>query len=394
MERSAPGSFLQAPFVLEGLHTRAEEARAQGRRVHDLSLGSPPGRPPEHVLRVLEEALYRRQPNPHRRSPVRGLDELREAVAEWYERRFTVHLDPDREVLPSPSGLEALHLALDEAQVAGRAVLLPSPCPPSWISAVALAGAEPVFLPLRAEDGWRPRFDAEAVAAASGAKLMLLGSPHDPTGAIYGRDGLREAVAFCRDHGLGLVHEIRWCEFGLAEGIQPCSVLQLPGARECAIEISSPATSHRLSGWAPGLLAGAPERIDALARRAGHRGPGPFLAVQMATVAALTGDDSFLAEQRRELRLRQERLREGLGRLGWEIPPAEGTIFLWSTLPPGKGSNDLAFADEFFAATEVLLAPGSAFGPGGEGHLRWSLCVDSAGIDACLSSIEESGFLS
>jgi len=126
---------------------------------------------------------------------------------------------------------------------------------------------------------------------------------------------------------------------------------------------------------------------------AGHRGPGPFLAVQRAAVAALVGDDTFLGDQRRELRNRAERLCSGLANLGWEIPRSDATIFLWAPLPEGHGSDDWQFVEKFFAATNVLMAPGSAFGPGGEGRVRLSLSLDATGLDACLSSIEESGFL-
>jgi LL-diaminopimelate aminotransferase len=258
---------------------------------------------------------------------------------------------------------------------------------------VSLAGAEPGFLPLRAEDGWRPRFELVDPDQARASKVLLLGSPQDPTGAICGPDCLRDAVAFCREHELLLIHDIRWSEFGLGDEVAPGSVLQLPGARECALEISTVAASHRLSGWAPGFLAGEESRIAKMRLLAGHRGPGPFLAVQRASVAALTGDDSFLADQRRELRRRQERLREGLAQLGWEIPASEATIFLWARIPTAFGSDDLRFIEEFFAETDVLLAPGSAFGPGGEGWVRISLSMDATGLDACLSSIEESGFL-
>ncbi len=389
MHETPLDSLLQRPFVFERLHQIAEAVRARGVSLFDLSLGCPAGRPPEHVLRAFTDSLRRFGTSAHRHSQVEGLPELRRAVSEWYERRFTVHLEPQEEILPMASPLEAIHLVLGADLEEAEVLLLPTPCPPSWLSAAALARAHPVFVPLDAEG--RLAFDRIPPDSFRAARMLLLAYPQDPTGSVCDLGHLREALARCREHDILLVNDIRWSEFSLVEGHLPSSIFELPGAREGALEISTPACSHRLSGWGPAFLAGGAERIGRLALRAGHRGPGPFLAAQEATLSALTGDDAFLSQQRSRLRRQQQRFREGLARLGLSLPPSAATIYLWGPIPAGWGDDDQAFVEQVLDRSGVLLAPGSAFGPAGRGHVRLSLCLEDAALGACLGRLEETG---
>ncbi len=381
--------ILREPFIFETLHERAEAVRAEGSPVFNLSLGCPTGRPPEHVIRAFTDALRRLRTSAHRHSSVAGTPQLRRAVGDWYERRFTVHLDPQSEILPLSSSLDALHLVLSAFIEEGDTVLVPSPCPPTWLSAIALARGRAVALPLN-PDGVIDLDSIEEDTLAA-ARVLLSSYPHDPTGSICELPQLRRLLALCRDRDILLVNDVRWSEFALVEGHLPPSIFELAGAREGALEISTPTCSHHLGGWGVAFLAGGAERIHRLRILASHRGPGPFLAAQEATLAALTGDDTFLGQQRTRLRRQQLRFREGLRGLGLDLPPSPGTIFLWGRIPPAFADDDLGFVTKVIERSGVVLAPGSAFGEAGRGFVRVSLSLDDAAFDACLMRLEETG---
>ena len=390
MHAASPASPLLAPSIFEQLRVKSSRALAEGKRVFDLSLNCPPGSPPAHVLKEMVESLEPKPGSGARLCEVEGLKELREGVSQWYERRFTVHLDPRSEILVRGSESDSLQLLLRTLLQPGDVVLLPALAPPAWASAARIARAELQLVPLPEENAWLPRWESLDREVLRAAKLLLVGYPHDPTGAVCELSHLRETLALCKDHDITLVSFIRWSEFALRENHLPSSIFELPGARESALEVSTLACSHRLQDWGPAILAGSSPRITELSRLASHLGSTPAFVLQKALAAAYLGDDAFLAEQRESLRRRQSRLCSGLSRLGWDLVPAASTIFVWARIPAPWGENDVEFQEELFERSGVLTVPGSAFGPQGKGFVRLSVCLDEAGIDACLSHLEES----
>jgi LL-diaminopimelate aminotransferase len=382
-----------SPSIFERLRARSASALAEGKRVFDLSLNCPTGALPAHVVRALEESLQPRPGSPQRSAQSRGIMELREAASQWYERRFTVHLDPRSEILVRCSELDALQLVMRTLLEPGELVVLPSLCSPDWVAAAQCARARIEFLPLSEEQGWLPRLESLDREMLSAAKLLCIGYPHDPTGAVCEISLLREVLALCRDHEVTLLSMIGWSEFALAEKHLPSSIFELPGAREGALEISTFSCSHRLWDLGPAILAGSATRIETLSNLASHLGTNPALLLQKAASAAYLGDDTFLAEQRESLRRRKNRLCAGLASMGWELRPSAATIFLWGRIPAQWGEDELKFQEEVFQRSGVLMVPGSAFGPSGKGFVRLSVCLDEAGIDACLSRLAESRVL-
>jgi LL-diaminopimelate aminotransferase len=393
MHTHPPASPLLEPSIFEQLHAKSSTALAEGRRVFDLSLNCPPGPPPGYVLKEMIESLEPKPGAAARCPEVRGLKELLEGVSQWYERRFTVHLDPRAEILVRGSEPDSLQLLMRSLLQPGDLVLLPALSPPGWTAAAQIARARIEFVPLDEENAWLPRWQNLNDGVLKAAKLLLVGYPHDPTGAVCELSHLREALALCRDHEITLVSLIRWSEFALREKHLPSSIFELPGARETAVEISTLACSHRLQDWGPAILAGNEALISTLTHLASHLGSTPALALQRALAAAYVGDDAFLADQRDSLRRRQGRLCAGLSKLGWELAPSSSTIFLWARIPTAWGEDELGFQEKLFARSGVLTVPGSAFGPQGKGFVRLSVCLDEAGIDACLSHLQESHIL-
>jgi len=382
-----------SPSIFERLRASCAAALAEGKRVFDLSLNCPAGALPVHVLKAMQDCLEPRPSSAQPTPPTRGLMDLREAVSQWYERRFTVHLDPKSEILVRCSELDALQLVMRSLLEPEDLIVLPSLCPPDWTAAAHCARASVEFLPLSEEQAWLPlleRLDEEILRSA---KLLCFGHPQVPTGAVCEISHLRKLLALCRDHEITLISMITWSEFALGEKHLPSSIFELPGARESALEISTFACSHRLWDFGPAILAGSTARIETLSNLASHLGTDPAFLLQKGAAAAYLGDDSFLAEQRESLRRRQSRLCAGLASLGWEVPPSPATIYLWSRIPAKWGENDLGFQEEVFQQSGVLMVPGSAFGPSGKGFVRLSVCLDEAGIDACLSRLEESRVL-
>ncbi len=379
-----------SPSTFERLRARSAAALAEGKRVFDLSLNCPAGALPEHVLKAMQDCLEPRPSSAQAVARSRGLTELREAVSQWYERRFTVHLDPKSEILVRCSELDALQLVMRTLLEPEDLVVLPALCPPDWTAAAQCARARVEFLPLSEENAWLPQLQGLEKEILRSAKLLCLGHPQDPTGAVCEISHLRKLLALCRDHETTLLSMITWSEFALGEKHLPSSIFELPGARESALEISTFACSHRLWDFGPAILAGSAERIETLSNLASHLGTNPAFVLQKAAAAAYLGDDSFLAEQRESLRRRQNRLCAGLASLGWEVQPSPATIFLWSRIPTRWGEDDLGFQEEVFQRSGVMMVPGSAFGPSGKGFVRLSVCLDEAGIDACLSRLAES----
>jgi len=384
---------LSSPSIFERLRASSAAALAEGKRVFDLSLNCPTGVLPAHALKAMQDCLQPRPGSAQRTVPTRGIMELREAVSQWYERRFTVHLDPKAEILVRCSEVDALALVMRNSLQPDELVILPSLCPPAWIAAAQCARARIEFLPLSEEHDWSPRLEDLDEEVLREAKLLCLGHPQDPTGAVCEISQLRELLALCRDHEITLASVITWSEFALSEKHLPSSIFELPGAREGALEISTFACSHRLWDFGPAILAGGAARIERLSDLASHLGTDPAYLLQKATAAAYLGDDSFLAEQRESLRRRQNRLCAGLASMGWELQASPATIFLWGRIPPKWGEDELGFQEEVFQRSGVLMVPGSAFGPSGKGFVRLSVCLDEAGIDACLSRLAESGVL-
>ncbi len=367
MKRAARIERLPA-YLFAELDRKVAARRAAGVDVISLGIGDPDLPSPPHVVEALAEAA--RDPSTHRYPSYYGLPAFREAIAGFYERRFGVGLDPDTEVLPligSKEGLAHLSFALIDR---GDRALVPDPGYPVYAISTALAGGEAVPIPLTAERGFLP--DLAALEVPSGTSLLWLGYPSNPTGAVADLACFEEAVALARRHDLLLCHDAAYSEITFDGYVAP-SVLEVPGAKDVAVEFGSLSKTYNMTGWRIGYVVGRPEAIEALGTLKTNLDSGIFEAVQRAGVAALTGPQDHVQAMREVYRRRRDAVVAAFVEAGIQVKPPLGSIYVWVPVPPGRTSQ--VFAEELLDRVGVVVAPGTGYGAHGEGFVRVSLTV-------------------
>jgi LL-diaminopimelate aminotransferase len=359
------------PYVFARLDELKANARAQGLDLIDLGMGNPDGATPAPVVEAAAEAM--RNPANHGYPPFEGTASFRRAITDWYERRYNVVLDPDGEALPLLGSKEGLtHLALAYINP-GDLVLVPSPAYPPHFRGPLIAGAEIYPLVLKPEQDWVIDLAKIPDAVAERAKILYFNYPSNPTAATAPREFVEDVVAFARKHEIMLVHDLCYAELAF-DGYQPTSVLEIPGAKDVSVEFHTLSKTYNMAGWRVGFVVGNRHIIQGLRTLKTNLDYGLFAALQTAAETALQLPDRYLTEVQDRYRTRRDFLIEGLGKLGWSIPPTKATMYLWIPCPPGMGSTD--FAMSMLQATGVVVTPGNAFGAGGEGYVRISLIAN------------------
>ncbi len=356
-------------YVFATLDVKLKTLRSQGIDVIRLDIGSPDGPPPGFVIESLAQSAA--DPTRHGYAGYTGTPRLREAMVDYYARRFGVMVDVSTEVLPligSKEGIANIALAwLDPGDIA----LVPDPGYPTYAASVALAGGRAHLMPLDEKNGWLPNFNTIPETVAREARLMWLNYPNNPTGAVAPRAFFEEAVAFCRQYEILLCHDAPYADVCF-DGYRAPSLLEAPGAKDVAVEFNSLSKSHNMAGWRVGMAVGNSTAVSALLQTKSNIDSGIFLAVQDAAVAALTGDQDWIQARNTEYKLRRDAMYDVLvNDLGLDVTLPSAGLYLWPRVPAGYTAAE--FADKILMATGVSLTPGSAFGVHGEGHLRISL---------------------
>lgn len=345
-----------------------EEAARQGRDIIDLGIGSPDRPPSERVIAALRKAVS--DPGNYGYPTSEGSLRFRQAVARWYAHRFRVGLDPQAEVLTlmgSQDGLAHLALALTDPE---DVAIVPDPGYPIYAASLVLAGVRSYRMPLKEANGYLPRLDDIPADIAAQAKMMILNYPSNPLAAVADRSFFEEVVDYARRHDIVVVHDLAYSEIAF-DGFQPTSILQIPGAKEVAVEFHSLSKSFNMAGCRIAFLVGNADVIAALRTLKGNIDYGVFLAVQEAGIAALEEDMESaqsvgsLYERRRNIVI------DGLKEAGWDIPRPKATMFIWAPIPKGWTSRQIS--REILFATGVVVIPGDAFGEEGEGYVRIAL---------------------
>ena len=363
---------------------------AQTRRVYDLSIGSPDQQPERTLLEALAAAVEK--PGAFGYALSEGTAAFRAEVAQWYQYRFGVELNPDGEIhslMGSQDGLAHFALAWTDP---GDLVLVPDPGYPIYAGSVHLAGATPYFMPLKAERGFLPDLAAIPQEAAKQAKFMILNYPNNPVSAVATVAFFEEVVEFARKHDIIVVHDLAYSEMAF-DGYKPPSFLQAPGAKEVGIEFNSFSKSFNMAGCRIAYVVGNAEIIKPLAIVKSNVDYGVFLPVQEMAVAAMR-EDRLSGGQNRVSELYQERrdvLLAELAKAGWVIEPPKATMFVWAPVPTGWTSHEFAFA--LLEEAGVVVIPGSAFGAEGEGYVRIALVQDREVLREAAASIASSGIL-
>src|SRR6266498_67709 len=364
------------PYLFAEIDRRIAEKRAAGVDVISFGIGDPDLPTPDFIVEELARAAG--DPSTHQYPSYFGLPAFREAVADFYQRRFGVALDPSTQVLPligSKEGLAHLPWAFVDP---GDPTLVPEPGYPVYEVATILAGGEPVHLPLSAERGWFPDFGAVDGAVADRAKVLWLNYPSNPTAAVATLDQFGDAVRFAADHDLLLAHDNAYSEITYDGFVAP-SVLEVPGAIDVAVEFGSLSKIFNMTGWRIGWVVGSPVAIEALGRVKTNIDSGIFNAVQRAGLAALRSDMPHLPSLLATYQRRRDRIMEVFWEAGWKVEALEGALYVWLATPPGESS--VRFTQRLLDDAGVVVAPGSGYGPSGEGYVRLSLTIPDARLE-------------
>lgn len=375
------------PYVFTWLDGVKAAARARGASLIDLGIGNPDQPTPQPVIDAIGSALA--DPGTHGYPPFRGTPRFLAAAARYLERRFGVRVDPEREILALSGAKEGIAQLYQAILPRGRArALVPGIHYPVHARAVLRAGGAVDLLPLTAEGRFLPELDAVPEPVLRAAGTLLLNYPHNPTGAVATRELYERAVEICTRFGITLISDLAYAEITF-DGYRAPSVLQVPGAREVAIEFHSLSKSFNMAGSRIAFATGAPELLDALYETRMDMGYGTPAYIQEGAVVALDDAERYAAGVRALYEVRRDRAVRGFRELGWEVTPPRGAMFLW--LPVPHGFTSAAWTEHMVDAAGVVVTPGHAFGPDGEGFFRVSLVADEDTLDGAFARLREAG---
>lgn len=364
------------PYVFATMAQRIAARRAQGDHVINFGMGDPDIPMPDFLIEALCDAAH--DPATHRYPSYFGLPALREAITEWYRRRFDVPLDPTAEVLPligSKEGIANIALAFCDP---GEIALVPDPGYPVYRYGAVMADGQVYPVPLRAERGWLPDLEAIPQEVREQANLLWLNYPNNPTGATADLAFFEEVVTFARRYDIIICHDNPYSEIGY-DGYRAPSILQVPGAREVAVEFNSLSKTYNMAGARIGMVVGNAQVVEALSRIKSNIDSGLPTMLQRTAVTALTGDQGWIAERNRVYQRRRDLLCRALCDAGIVAPPPRASLYIWGTVPAGMTSA--AFANHLFEQLAVVVTPGSSFGACGEGYFRLSVTVPDAEVE-------------
>jgi LL-diaminopimelate aminotransferase len=374
---------LLPPYLFAELDRLKREVQQKGVDVISLGIGDPDLPTPPHIVEALKRTAA--TPANHRYPDYEGLLRFRESASNWYKRRFEVTLDPNREVcalIGSKEGIANFPVATVDP---GDIVLIPDPGYPVYYSGCVFNGGEPYFMPLRRENAFLPDLNAIPKEVARRARLMWLNYPNNPTAATAELGFLQDAVRFCLANDIILAHDFAYSEMAF-DGYRAPSLMQVEGARECAVEFHSLSKTYSMTGWRVGFVVGNDKLIGALGKVKTNVDSGVFQAVQEAAIAALDGGDEKVREYCAIYKERRDLMVEALRALGLACDVPRATFYIWAQVPHGHTS--VSFTERVLKETGVVITPGSGFGKGGEGYVRFSLTVPSERLKEAVERIK------
>ena len=362
------------PYILAEVIDLMKSARRAGEDVIDLGMGNPDLPTPPHVVEKICEAA--RNPKNHRYSASRGIPNLRAAITEWYERNHGVALDPDREALAVIGAKEGLSHFVLMTIGPGDVVLCPDPAYPIHQYSVIIAGGDLRHVPLTEDSDFIENLEQAMSRTWPKPKMLILSFPHNPTTQVVDLAFFERIVSFAKEHDLMVLHDFAYAEV-VFDGYEPPSILQVPGAKDVAIEFVSLSKSHSMAGWRVGFACGNEEMIHALARIKSYLDYGMPQAIQIGAIVALRGPQDVVEHNAAEYRDRRDTLIDGLGAPGpgaWKIDKPLGTMFVWAKIPePFDKLGSMEFAKRLIREAGVAVSPGLGFGQSGEGYVRFAL---------------------
>jgi alanine-synthesizing transaminase len=362
-------------------------ARRRGEDVIDFGMGNPDGATPPHIVEKLVETV--RRPDTHRYSMSRGIPRLRRAICHWYRRRYGVELDPETEAIVTIGSKEGIaHLALATLGQ-GDAVLVPNPSYPIHIYGPVIAGADIRHVPMTPDVDFFAELEQAIHRSFPKPKLLIVNFPANPTAQCVELPFFERLVALAREYGVWIVHDLAYADI-VFDGWKAPSILQVPGARDVAVEFFTMSKSYNMAGWRVGFMAGNRDLVAALARIKGYHDYGTFTPIQVAAIAALEGPQDCVAEIAARYQRRRDVLCKGLHEAGWNVDVPRASMYVWARIPePYRALGSLEFTKKLLADAKVSVSPGIGFGEYGDGHVRFALIENEPRIRQAVRCMKE-----
>jgi alanine-synthesizing transaminase len=346
-------------------------ARRRGEDIIDFGMGNPDGATPKHIVDKLVESVLK--PPTHRYSVSRGIPRLRRAICNWYKTRYDVDLDPNDEAIVtigSKEGIAHLCLAILDSR---DTVLVPNPSYPIHIYGPVIAGAHIISVPVHDQERFLKQLEDLIPRMTPRPKALIVNFPSNPTTECVDLPFLARLVELAREYGFHLIHDLAYADIAF-DGYKPPSVLQVPGAKDVAVEFFTLSKSYNMPGWRVGFMVGNPVLVSALARLKSYFDYGTFTPIQVASIAALEGPQECVHEICETYRKRRDVLVEGLNKLGWPVATPKATMFVWAQIPEQyRKLGSLEFSKLLLTEAKTAVSPGIGFGDYGDGHVRFSL---------------------
>lgn len=374
------------PYVFNIVGDLKKQARARGEDIIDFGMGNPDQPTPQHIVNKLVETVQRG--DTHRYSQSKGIPRLRKAICDWYERRYDVALDPVDEAIVTIGSKEGLaHLALATMST-GDTVLVPNPSYPIHPYGFVIAGADIRHVSMRSDVDFFEELEKAIRESWPKPKMLVLNFPGNPSAQCVELSFFERVVSICREHSIWLVHDLAYADI-VFDGYQAPSVMQVPGAKDIAVEFFSLSKSYNMPGWRVGFCVGNPTLIGALARIKSYMDYGTFTPIQVAAIEALEGDQKCVTEIRDMYQQRRNVLCDGLNGIGWTVERPKATMFVWAKIPePFREMGSLEFSKLLLKEAKVAVSPGLGFGEYGDDHVRFALIENEQRIRQAVKGIK------
>ena len=373
------------PYVFNIVNELKAKARAEGEDIIDFGMGNPDQPTPTHIVNKMLEVAQRG--DSHRYSVSKGIPRLRKAICNWYKNRFDVDLDPATEAIVTIGSKEGLsHLALATLGP-GDVVLVPNPAYPIHPYGVVIAGADLRHIPLIPGSDFFEELKKAIAESWPRPKMLILNFPGNPTSQCVELEFFEKVVAICKEHNIWIVHDIAYADI-VFDGYVAPSIMQVPGAKEIAVEFFSLSKSYNMPGWRVGFMVGNPQLVAALTRIKSYMDYGTFTPIQVAAITALEGPQDCVREICDMYRVRRDVLCDGLNAMGWHVEKPKATMFVWAPIPEAyKAMGSIEFAKKLIIDAKVAVSPGVGFGQYGDDHIRFSLIENEHRTRQALRSI-------
>ena len=375
------------PYLFAEIDRKRDELVAKGVDIINMGVGDPDQPTPSHIVRAMHEAID--DASTHNYPPYKGTPDYRQKAVDWMASRFGVKgLNPDTEVVSSIGSKEAIHNTFLAFVEPGDYTLIPDPGYPVYRTSTIFAGGEPYTLPLKADNRFLPDLDSIPEDIAHRAKLFWINYPNNPTGALASLEDLEKMVAFCKRYNILLCHDHAYSEMAY-DNYKPPSVLEVPGAKDVAIEFHSLSKSYNMTGWRVGFVVGSPTGIKGLGQVKTNIDSGVFKAIQRAAIAAFETTEADLQKVMSVYQSRRDIIIEGLQSLGWPIEAPKATLYIWAPVP--RKYNSTEFVTLLLEKCGIIVPPGNGYGAAGEGFFRIALTVPDERMHEAVRRMREAG---